>query len=55
LPENSLGLLPEELAIHYVEKVNGVTRVRRLEIGPDGETTDSWPEGFFEERLNELI
>jgi len=55
LPPGTLGLTPEDLSVIYVE--NGVEGVqfRPLRVGPDGDFMDRWPDGFFEERAEELF
>jgi predicted ATPase len=45
---------PEQLAILYVEKVKGESRVRHLELNGRGHF-DEWPEGFFEEGYREAL
>lgn len=47
-------LTPEDLAIHYVDVVDGSTQiVNRIEIDKDGDFIDEWPGGFFEESYRE--
>lgn len=48
-------LQPEDLAIYYFENDNGKSISNRIGVDSDGEFTTSWPEGFFEERLEELF
>lgn len=55
LPPGTLGLTTEDLSVIYVESgVEGV-RFRRLRVAPDGDFVDRWPQGFFEERVEELF
>jgi predicted ATPase len=48
-------LKPDDLAIYYFENNNGKTISNRIHIDSDGEFTTPWPEGFFDERLEELF
>jgi len=48
-------LKPEDLAIYYFENDKGKTISSRICVDSDGEFTTPWPEGFFEERLEELF
>jgi len=50
-PEASL----DTVAVYYVEPVDGTVKVTELRISEDGEFLDSWPQGFFPERLKELL
>lgn len=45
---------PDDINVVYVSCIDGETRLTPLGIGDDGEFIDRWPEGFFEERLEEL-
>lgn len=46
---------PEDLAIYYFENDQGKTVTNNIGVDSDGEFTSPWPEGFFEERLEELF
>jgi predicted ATPase len=48
-------LKPEDLAIYYFENDKGKTISHRISVDSDGEFTTPWPEGFFDERLEELF
>lgn len=48
-------LTPDDLAVWYVEAVDGATRITRLRVDATGEFIDRWPKGFFEERAQELF
>lgn len=48
-------LKPEDLAIYYFENDKGKAISNRICVDSDGEFTTPWPEGFFEERLEELF
>lgn len=49
-PEASI----EDVQVLYVASDNGETKIRPLRIAPDGEFLDVWPQGFFDERFEEL-
>jgi len=46
-------LKPEDLAVYYLDVVDGSTRIQRINIDEDGDFVDKWPGGFFEESFNE--
>ncbi len=48
-------LTSEKLAIFWVGQIDGRTEVIRLELDEDGTFTTPWPEGFFDERGEELF
>lgn len=48
-------LKPEDLAIYYFENDNGQTKATKIGVDEEGEFTTAWPQGFFEERLEELF
>lgn len=54
LPVGKPAFSPERLCVHYVESTPDGARVRRLGVGAQGEFTDSWPKGFFDERFAEI-
>jgi len=46
----------EKVAIYFVEKRNGVSRIRHVPIQQNGHiSSEVWPEGFFEESLRESL
>ena len=55
LPPGTLGLTPDDLSVIYVESGVDSVRLRPLRVAPDGEFVDRWPQGFFEERAEELF
>lgn len=55
LPEGVNGLLPDEIAVYYVERTTGGVTAKRLRIDESGEFIDKWPKGFFRERAEELF
>ena len=48
-------LKPDDLAIYYFENDKGKTKSSRIQVDSDGEFTTPWPDGFFDERLEELF
>lgn len=55
LPVGHPGLKPEEVVVAYVYKKDDRTIVKRLRIDESGDFINRWPEGFFDERLDELF
>jgi predicted ATPase len=55
LPPGAQPFAPEELAVLYVEPSREGARVVELRVDESGEFIDSWPQGFFEERGEELF
>ena len=48
------GLAPENLAIYYITKNDQGVSISELQVSEDGDSKGRWPEGFFEERHEEL-
>lgn len=48
-------LQADDLAVHYVEPAHEGTQFMRLRVSDDGDFLDEWPEGFFDERDDELF
>lgn len=44
----------EQLSVLYVENQPDGVRIRRLRVDENGEFTDPWPKGFFDERFPEI-
>jgi len=44
----------DSVAVYFVEKENGVTDLREINIREDG-SFDQWPKGFFQEDLDDAI
>lgn len=44
-------LAPEDVAIYFVERGTKQSRVRRIQVEPDGSLGDSWPRGFMGDAL----
>ena len=55
LPQNTKGLNAEDLSVIYVEPVRDKIRIKRLKVNDHGEFKDRWPNGFFDDRAEELF
>jgi hypothetical protein len=55
LKEGTVAVRPEDVAVLYVRPGKNGSEVVEIPIRPDGEFITSWPEGFFEERAEELF
>ena len=55
LPEGKPALKPDQVSVVYIEQVGGEVRATRLRIDETGEFIDRWPQGFFDERTDELF
>ena len=55
LPPGILGLTQDDLSVIYVESGPDGVRFQSLRVAPDGDFVDHWPQGFFEERAEELF
>jgi len=55
LPPMTIGLEPADLSVIYVEATKEGPVFKKLGVDEDGEFTDPWPKGFFEERAEELF
>lgn len=53
LPVNYIT--PEHISINWIGNRDGYTTASLLEIDEEGEFTTLWPDGFFEERCEELF
>jgi len=45
---------PYDIAVNYFDQIHGSTKVSELRINDEGEFVDTWPKGFFDERIGEL-
>ncbi|WP_193142267.1 DUF3696 domain-containing protein [Meridianimarinicoccus sp. MJW13] len=55
LPPRKNALKPDDLSVIYVENSEKEVHFRRLRVDRDGDFSDRWPDGFFEERAEELF
>ena len=54
-PKDVVTLTPDDLAVHYVEPSDIGTKFKRLRVSGNGDFIDEWPQGFFDERDEELF
>jgi len=50
-----LRLTPEDVSILYFKPTPMGTVIHRMEVTPDGDFANRWPDGFFPERATELF
>ena len=55
LPDGITGMSSDGVAIYYFKSTPQGIEANRLRINEQGEFIDSWPDGFFEERIEELF
>lgn len=55
VPPDKQGLTKDTVSVQYVEPTDSGTRFRKLKIDDTGDFLDEWPNGFFEERDEELF
>lgn len=55
LPNVEMKLTPSAVQVIYVRQHEDGVKIYPLEITPDGEFADKWPDGFFPERAKELF
>lgn len=56
IQDPALQLKPQDVSVNYFETLpDGSTKVHILRISKDGDFLDRWPNGFFEERGQELF
>lgn len=55
LPEGKQPIKPEDVAVLYVQPGENGSTVQELRIDEQGRFVDNWPQGFFEERLDEMF
>ncbi|MCX6876162.1 MAG: DUF3696 domain-containing protein [Verrucomicrobia bacterium] len=55
LPDGLEPVRPEDVAVLFVEPSEEGSKVREIKIDEQGRIRSAWPEGFFEERLEELF
>jgi len=54
LPSGYLEAKTSDVSVQYFQSTNIGTKVTRLRINEEGEFVDSWPYGFFDERIGEM-
>lgn len=55
LPSAFLELKPEQVSVYYLQTSGDGIRATRLRIDETGEFIDRWPNGFFDDRAEELF
>ena len=55
LPEGVKGLVPDNITIYFIQRIEGGVEAKRLRVDETGEFIDKWPGGFFRERAEELF
>jgi hypothetical protein len=55
LPPGKWPLMPDQLAVYYLEQGDQGITANRIRINQEGEFVDRWPRGFFKERADELF
>lgn len=53
--QEKLKATEENVIFYYFKKTAGNTSVHRIQIDSNGRFVDSWPDGFFEDRLDDLF
>lgn len=48
-------LSADDVAVYYVQSDTSNVHVQRLELSYEGEFLNDWPNGYFDERINELF
>ncbi|PKN30962.1 MAG: hypothetical protein CVU64_01010 [Deltaproteobacteria bacterium HGW-Deltaproteobacteria-21] len=55
LPPGKSPLLPDQVAVYFVEQSQTGIGVTPIRVSQEGEFIDRWPRGFFGERMEELF
>ena len=55
LPAGKPPLQPDQVSVVYLSQTGGEVQAKRLRIDDTGEFIDRWPQGFFDERDDELF
>ena len=56
LREKSIqGFSSSDVGISYVSAATGASRIQRLRMDESGRLLDPWPDGFYDERLDDLF
>lgn len=55
LSDPKLALKPSDVSVLYVLPDSAGSKVLEMKVTPDGDFEDDWPQGFFEERAEELF
>jgi len=56
LKDKNLALSPDDLCVLYIDYIDGKgTRITELDVTNDGDFRNKWPDGFFDERDEDLF
>ena len=55
LKDKSLALRPDDIMVLYVEQIGSKSIIREMPLNDYGDLVKSWPGGFFEEGLREVL
>ncbi|WJW74718.1 DUF3696 domain-containing protein [Thiohalobacter sp. IOR34] len=55
LPENATPIAPDHISVLYVQPTKSGSEVIHLPVTEEGDFEGAWPEGFFEERAQEIF
>jgi predicted ATPase len=54
-PNHLPKINPEDLSVYYIQSEGSQTKMAKLRVSEDGDFLDRWPNGFFDERAEELF
>ncbi|WP_456375772.1 AAA family ATPase [Thiolapillus sp.] len=54
-PDEKLALCTDDLSVNYIFQPRDHAIIKCLRVDGEGEFIDRWPEGFFDERIEELF
>jgi hypothetical protein len=55
LPDGQLVLSADDISIVYLQRGAEGADVHHIRVDQSGELIDHWPQGFFAERMKELL
>lgn len=55
LPEGKLPVTPEDISVVFLSNSDNGVKSKRIDVTADGDFTEDWPGGFFDERDEELF
>jgi predicted ATPase len=47
--------LADSIVFYYFRKVGAETTIHKIRVDSSGRFVDEWPEGFFEDRMEDLF
>ena len=54
-PDHLPRISPDDLSVYYIQSEGPQTQMIKLRVSEDGDFLDRWPNGFFDERTDELF